>query len=252
VLSGTASNGRQGRPLKKKPLRERTTNDLQTYLSSTIFHEAMISQRMDINLGRQFKYKPLASSEIRLFRLRPGSKDSDISGLIEHMDLTKNPEYTAVSYAWGDPKITTSIQLAYHIVKNDHEFCTVQVTVSLAAALQHMRRIDEDLVLWIDALCINQVDVEERNREVRQMGTIYSKCTRLYIWLGKLIEDSDPIPDGIEDREAAQNENARAIIELLKACESSKSLSALEPREYKRYRLGVLCLYSRAWFRRLW
>jgi hypothetical protein len=120
---------------------------------------------MDENLGRRFKYKPLASSEIRLFRLRPGSEDSDISGLIEHVDLTKNPEYTAVSYVWGDPKITTSIQLAYRNVEDYDEFCTAQVTVSLAAALQYMRRIDEDLVLWIDALWINQLDSDERNRE---------------------------------------------------------------------------------------
>lgn len=38
--------------------------------------------------------------------------------------------------------------------------------------------------IWIDALCINQNDIEERNHQVHLMGQIYAKATEVLVWLG--------------------------------------------------------------------
>lgn len=65
---------------------------------------------------------------------------------------------------------------------NGHE-CTV--TKNLGAALQKLRLPDGARKIWIDALCINQDDVLERNEQVRLMGEIYSRCSRVIVWLGQ-------------------------------------------------------------------
>ena len=46
--------------------------------------------------------------------------------------------------------------------------------------------------LWIDAICINQADIEERGYQVQLMGNIYRECKRALIWLG----DSDDNAQG--------------------------------------------------------
>ena len=52
-----------------------------------------------------------------------------------------------------------------------------------------MRLPHKSRVVWIDAICINQTDIEERSQQVEMMGLIYSKAVRNLIWLGE--EDCD-------------------------------------------------------------
>lgn len=72
-----------------------------------------------------------------------------------------------------------------------------QVTKNLEAALRNLRyrpihsATSNDRVLWIDAICINQNDIQERNVQVRQMLDIYKSATRVVIWLGEGDRDSD-------------------------------------------------------------
>lgn len=51
----------------------------------------------------------------------------------------------------------------------------------------------EGVYVWIDALCINQNDIEERNIHVKKMGQIYKKAKRVRIWLGEASSDADRI-----------------------------------------------------------
>ena len=51
-------------------------------------------------------------------------------------------------------------------------------------ALHSLRRVDEDIVLWVDAICINQGDVLEKNHQVARMGEIYKNATLVHVWLG--------------------------------------------------------------------
>ena len=59
-----------------------------------------------------------------------------------------------------------------------------EVRENLWLALQHLRLESESRVLWIDAICINQLNIHERSHQVAQMAQIYQEATRVVVWLG--------------------------------------------------------------------
>jgi hypothetical protein len=71
---------------------------------------------------------------------------------LEVVSLDDNPEYDALSYAWGDPTVTCEIEL------NGVQW---PVTTNLAAGLPRLRHSKDTAVLWIDAICIDQANVKE-------------------------------------------------------------------------------------------
>ncbi|KAI0187502.1 HET-domain-containing protein [Astrocystis sublimbata] len=88
------------------------------------------------------------------------------------------PAYEALSYVWGsseDPEWVVVVDRA-----------RLPITPNLAAAIRHLRYSDKTRTrtIWIDALCINQSDDEERSAQVARMGQIYSRATRVVAWLG--------------------------------------------------------------------
>jgi len=60
----------------------------------------------------------------------------------------------------------------------------VYVRNNLWQALYHLCKADEARILWIDALCINQDDMSERNHQVTQMGRVYESSVCVVAWLG--------------------------------------------------------------------
>ncbi|KAI4916359.1 uncharacterized protein J4E92_009276 [Alternaria infectoria] len=92
--------------------------------------------------------------------------------------------FACVSYVWGDPNKTVSIE-----VDNQE----VQITKNLFDFLCHIRDPNETLTLWADAICINQADLNEKSQQVAMMGDIYSRCSVVHIWLGTI---SDSLPPG--------------------------------------------------------
>lgn len=90
--------------------------------------------------------------------------------------------YEALSYNWGNMKDIAAITLNGNIFK---------VTTHLEVALRHLRRPDMVRRLWVDALCINQADNDERCQQVELMRFIYRQASRVLVWLGPAADDSD-------------------------------------------------------------
>jgi hypothetical protein len=118
-----------------------------------------------------YGYKPLAEPDsIRLIELRPClDKNAQIECSLTYTSLSQIDaeiidHYTALSYVWGDPKDLASV-----LVENLY----LQVTTNLECALRHLRDGTRLIYVWADAICINQLDVSERNLQVSQMGEIY-------------------------------------------------------------------------------
>jgi len=123
-------------------------------------------------------YQPLPTGEsIRLLRLQPGPRDEPISCSLQPANFNDNlPAYEALSYVWGSSSDTRPI------ICNGRE---IAVTRNLRNALRRLRRRDSTRLIWVDAICINQRNDEERGHQVRHMGSIYQRAARVLIWLGK-------------------------------------------------------------------
>ncbi|KAF7512829.1 hypothetical protein GJ744_011932 [Endocarpon pusillum] len=112
-----------------------------------------------------------------MLRLSPHSPSSRIECSMTTFSLVENPpRYVALSYCWGDERITRDIT---------GNGITKPVTINLEEALQQLsRHLDTGVGLWIDALCINQYDKQERSQQIRLMKTIFEKAEACYAWLG--------------------------------------------------------------------
>jgi hypothetical protein len=124
-------------------------------------------------------YPPSSSSPIRLLKLSPATAVNDhIECELFCSDLDGPQTFEALSYTWGSVDNPVTISL--------HSTPT-QITQNLAAALRHLRLPNEARILWVDALCINQADEDEKSLQVAQMRRVYtSPCTeRVLVWLGE-------------------------------------------------------------------
>ncbi|TGO44573.1 hypothetical protein BOTNAR_0792g00040 [Botryotinia narcissicola] len=97
-----------------------------------------------------------------------------------HVSLLTNVKYEALSYAWGDLPANKTIKLD----KTDY-----YVRDNLFAALEAIRLRSRRRYLWVDAVCINQEDFDERNAQVALMSQIYAKADEVIVWLGKAGRD---------------------------------------------------------------
>ncbi|KAF2840524.1 HET-domain-containing protein, partial [Patellaria atrata CBS 101060] len=98
------------------------------------------------------------------------------------LSLHEAPSYIALSYAWCQGGGRRNITV---------DNVRVPVTANLDQALRHLRSQDEPIMLWADALCINQEDVVEKSEQVQRMKEIYERATEVVAWLGPGGEGSD-------------------------------------------------------------
>lgn len=95
------------------------------------------------------------------------------------------PRYVALSYTWDRDD-----SFAYIECNGMH--MRVGKNVSDVLALYQFRAKDPEKggLIWIDAICINQADIGERNHQVDQMREIYSGATQVIVWLGHVVKDA--------------------------------------------------------------
>ncbi|OTB01922.1 hypothetical protein M426DRAFT_25235 [Hypoxylon sp. CI-4A] len=135
--------------------------------------------------NRKSIYTPLDHTlcQIRVIRILPDPDDQPVRCELHTELLTSGFHYAALSYAWGDPSVTKEILV------DGHPF---SATTNLASALWHFRKhgfptneeTGEIRWLWIDAICINQKDIPEKNHQVAMMGDIYRDASSVLSWLG--------------------------------------------------------------------
>lgn len=138
-------------------------------------------------MPRPFKHQPLDNphTSIRLLKIHPGSGETVQCGLTQGA-LGDRP-YQCLSYTWAPDKPR------HQILVNGGSY---QVGDNLWRFLQAARSAGVANPLWIDAICINQVDTREKNHQVNRMKEIYSGSERTLIWLGPL---SQPVQDLLKD-----------------------------------------------------
>jgi hypothetical protein len=144
-----------------------------------------------------YQYAPLTSeTSFRLFRLRSQST-SDVSPIAFEIELfeashEKPPPFEAVSYAWGSGGLDCTI------------LCNGQalpVSETIIEFFEALGGTDSIGTLWIDAICINQASVAEKNVQVPKMRTIYSEAETVWVWLGNGSYETDIVFDHLSEVE---------------------------------------------------
>ncbi|KAH9428000.1 hypothetical protein MCOR02_011492 [Pyricularia oryzae] len=132
-------------------------------------------------------YKPLSEEigEIRLIVVNQGNSADPITCSFDTVSLTDTPtpSYDALSYTWGESEISRESIIL--------DGTLLHVRANLYVALQAIRNSTGPVVLWIDAISINQSDLDERARQVRLMRDVFAKARRVLAWVGPLQDERD-------------------------------------------------------------
>ncbi|KAL9088486.1 MAG: hypothetical protein Q9165_006210 [Trypethelium subeluteriae] len=181
---------------------------------------------------------------IRILNVFPGSPEDwevhcelilgtilDFKQREEHSPPIKFEPYDALSWCWGIHNEESWI----NIRKGGTRYAKA-VRSDLVAALRALRHHEHDRRLWIDAVCIDEDNVTERNRQVEMMADIYGNADCVRIWLGNPSESSR-IAIRFIKKEVLQLQHFDELCESEQATEKWKSL---------------LELMQRPWFSRRW
>ena len=182
----------------------------------------------------------LTSNQFRLLQLSPGSDKDLIECKLEVVEFNEGkPQYEALSYKWGEPR--------GHGVKCNDDKMLLPVNVNLYFALQRFRLPDQPRLLWVDDICINQDDEEERGRQVQIFHRIYAEAKNVLIWLGAESEDSDVAMEFFP-RMMNHLADKRSKMEV-----TDPDLPSGRNAAYKTPKMIALNnLLSRPWFMRVW
>ncbi|KAK5679110.1 hypothetical protein LTS10_008769 [Elasticomyces elasticus] len=113
--------------------------------------------------------------EIRLLRIQPGS--GPLFASLEYASLDSAPAYDALSYCWGAQQHMEPVT-----IDDKDDF---RLSRHLHSAMLRLRRPDRVRLIWIDVICVNQVNIAERNRSVQLMWKIYANAHRVIVWVGE-------------------------------------------------------------------
>ena len=133
-------------------------------------------------------YSPLdyEAHQIRVLVVDPGPPNAEVSAQFEHTNLKNTSDtqtelnFHALSYCWGEFLSTTNITLK---TATRTQPSTLAISSTVDRAIRQLRHPSAPLRIWVDAVCINQSDLEERANQVALMGQIYSLASEVHIWL---------------------------------------------------------------------
>ena len=163
-----------GIPLSPTPLSPRPTQDPCTQPQSPVEDPVPDSEPLDPCANVKLIVSDPSST--RSLEIHPTEKGVDgLSCTLRLGSLAEN--CVALSYTWGKGKAENSVTVngaPFHIRQNLWEFLQQE---SSDQAREGTR------LLWIDALCINQTSIAEKNHQVALMGEIYTRTSKVIVWL---------------------------------------------------------------------
>ncbi|KAK3385795.1 heterokaryon incompatibility protein-domain-containing protein [Podospora didyma] len=214
-------------------------------------------------------------------------KREGIRGRITVVAIDGRNDYDALSYCWSGHTLSSDARGLQSQVKEPRDIAIdtpdgagamgqiIPITPALGMALRYLRDRGAHRPIFIDQICINQGDVDERNRQVGLMGRIYGGCAEVLGWLGpagahsaslmvfasrlsrssvlsKIVGDATD-EYGQDMRRAIGRPGRVAEVVSGEVARDEYELRRLVKRFGSALPLkGVLDVFSRAWFRRMW
>ncbi|KAJ0115657.1 hypothetical protein J7T55_010480 [Diaporthe amygdali] len=132
-----------------------------------------------------FKHDPLPdpAKYIRLLEIldNNNSQITQIACRLTKWRADSLPSYHAISYTWGEAESNTVILI------NGKPFT---VRTNCEFVLKQARWHGKSQYYWVDAVCIDQENLEEKSRQVLMMGTIYKQAEHVLACVGDHADDS--------------------------------------------------------------
>jgi hypothetical protein len=186
--------------------------------------------------------------------LKSGSQHKEVlSGSLRVVDLNNKPVFRALSYVWGEsskPEKDVIICDGYRI----------PITRNCWTALWHLQKAFGPITVWIDSICINQNDIQEKDSQIPLMSRIFSSAQPVYIWLGEGTKDTDeamdylakgglPFNTLIRHRVGDQGPSTGNTMSLRLGLHLFMRMFTLQSRPYF---AGIDAIMSSPWIERLW
>ncbi|KAH8892930.1 HET-domain-containing protein, partial [Thozetella sp. PMI_491] len=133
---------------------------------------------------------------IRILRVWPGPDDS-VAGELQTVCLSSDacPAFTALSYTWGTGTETQEVMLS------DRRLPVRAAVYSFLMGVcgtSQVGPVERDTWFWIDSICINQGDLDEKSQQIPLMETIFRQSTRTIVWLGDGSSETDEAIDFLQ------------------------------------------------------
>ncbi|KAF4632226.1 hypothetical protein G7Y89_g5909 [Cudoniella acicularis] len=193
------------------------------------------------------KYRGLKAGEIRLLELSPGEGDVPLNGTIHQVPISSPGSFWAISYVWGAPK-TPDCPDCPSLETPDGR---TLLTQSLDTVLRRLRETKVSILLWADAICINQDDKTEKGLQVRLMGDIFHKALRVVAWIGREFGDGDHALESLKSIPLPVA-TSRSTPVNMGGTESTTLYSGNISTWNDRMWAQIDQLMNRDWFRRAW
>ncbi|XXG94191.1 hypothetical protein Hte_000444 [Hypoxylon texense] len=226
-----------------------------------------VSLKEGSRLGKVYERLPERSARFLRYKgVEPSTESSH--GLLAfefevHNVADIKAGYSALSYTWGHPIIDDfKDDLSFGVICNGQ---CMPIGINLNGALQHVY-VESDIappLFWVDALCINQSDLDERAKQVSLMTSIYSSAANVVVWLGT--DDTDA-----HEAHALLSEYSPALKNIISDLITENPMGLIgagmvnlydDPKIHERYHLtpwpmdawkAVVRFLSRRWFSRIW
>jgi hypothetical protein len=206
-----------------------------------------------------FVHDPLPDSKthIRLVQVSQGNFGQHVVCTLSAWPLDSAPPYNAISYTWGDPASTVDITVDGRnmVVRQNCEYVLQQAFTKMNKKIQY---------LWVDAICIDQSELQERSHQVAVMGKLYKRAAHVFACVGAHSDDSEYLSstcskekhllkeifaDLPHDGAWEQSSNFGTILSSRLAVRSVFAITpAVKLRVFKAY----MAFMSRTYFTRVW
>ncbi|KAM5344512.1 hypothetical protein ACJ41O_013048 [Fusarium nematophilum] len=182
----------------------------------------------------------------RLLTICADGPDDPLRGELQEVPFDEAPQYIALSYVWGNATRSQELLIGDW---------TFKIRPNVFDLLRRLRRTLGSFTIWIDAICINQANLDERSAQVSIMRQIYESADRTIVYLGEH-DDSQQL-QGLLDQLytftcdfLAQGHGSRTDWEFWSSSKDLTTFGLPGPSSPKWRPLVLLAAHP--WFARVW
>lgn len=185
-------------------------------------------------------YRPIQHDQVRLVKF--GHDGDHTSAILQTFPLEGPiPPYQALSYTWLCDNSGVARNHVLQIEKQ--QLPILDSLLPFFHVLSSKGTLLDNTWWWIDSICIDLANIEERGQQVQFMGRIYRNAHKVIVWLGEESDDTDRAIDFIE----LLNETIRQ-----QTCSPEEIRAIFHQDQYHPHWAALTNFFQRRWWTRIW